>query len=200
MNEQRWDECSGQEETVFLFLDGELSPLEHAAFAAHLQGCPACQALVDEWAHFSASLATAEELPPPPGLVEEVMARIEKEPVPGASRLDELILGGQLLVGLGLLALFGPSLVKGLLPWLRTGLAVQGQLTLLFWQRLLALGRGMGGWRPLPLELPQADWFALSSQLGLILVVALVLVWLLGNAVLLGPPSGRSRGPFSRAR
>ncbi len=200
MNEQRRDDCPGQEETVFLFLDGELSPLEHAAFAAHLQSCSACQALVDEWAHFSARLATPEELPAPPGLAEVVMARIEQEPAPGTSRLGELILAGQLLVGLGLLALFGPSLVRSLVPWLRTGLATQGQLTLLLWQRLLVLGKGMGTWRPLPLEFPQTDWLALSSQLGLILVVALVLVWLLGNAVLLGPSSGRNRGPFSRAR
>ncbi|GEM_PF-574775 len=206
MRERRTEECQGQEEMVFLFLDGELSPLEHAAFAAHLQGCPACQALVDQWAHFSASLAVAEELPPPPELAEGVMARIAQEPPPrAADRLGELILGAQLLVGLGLLLLFGPSLLKGLAPWLGVGQSLDGQLSLRFWQGFLALVRGVISWRPLP-RLPSpgilspTDWFTLSSQVGLILVVALGLAWLLGNALLLGPTSGKGRGPFSRAR
>ena len=61
------------------FVDGELSPDEMARVQAHLDGCPACRASVDDALAIRASFPDAEDTPVPDGFAESVMARIRAE-------------------------------------------------------------------------------------------------------------------------
>ena len=61
------------------FVDGELSPDEVARVQAHLDGCPACRAYVDDALAIRASFPDAEDTPVPDGFAESVMARIRAE-------------------------------------------------------------------------------------------------------------------------
>ena len=61
------------------FVDGELSPDEIARVQAHLDGCPACRAYVDDALAIRASFPDAEDTPVPDGFAESVMARIRAE-------------------------------------------------------------------------------------------------------------------------
>ena len=61
------------------FVDGELSPDEMARVQAHLDGCPACRAYVDDALAIRASFPDAEDTPVPDGFAESVMARIRAE-------------------------------------------------------------------------------------------------------------------------
>ena len=63
------------------FVDGELSPDEMARVQAHLDGCPACRAYVDDALAIRASFPDAEDTPVPDGFSESVMARIRAETV-----------------------------------------------------------------------------------------------------------------------
>ena len=61
------------------FVDGELSPDEMARVQAHLDGCPACRAYVDDVLAIRAAFPDAEDTPVPDGFAESVMARIRAE-------------------------------------------------------------------------------------------------------------------------
>ena len=61
------------------FVDGDLSPDEMARVQAHLDGCPACRAYVDDALAIRASFPDAEDTPVPDGFAESVMARIRAE-------------------------------------------------------------------------------------------------------------------------
>ena len=63
------------------FVDGELSPDEMARVQAHLDGCPACRAYVDDALAIRAAFPDAEDTPVPDGFAESVMARIRAETV-----------------------------------------------------------------------------------------------------------------------
>ena len=63
------------------FVDGELSPDEIARVQAHLDGCPACRAYVDDALAIRAAFPDAEDTPVPDGFSESVMARIRAETV-----------------------------------------------------------------------------------------------------------------------
>ena len=63
------------------FVDGELSPDEMARVQAHLDGCPACRAYVDDALAIRAAFPDAEDTPVPDGFSESVMARIRAETV-----------------------------------------------------------------------------------------------------------------------
>ena len=61
------------------FVDGELSPDEMARVQAHLDGCPACRAYVDDALAIRAAFPNAEDTELPDGFAESVMARIRAE-------------------------------------------------------------------------------------------------------------------------
>ena len=61
------------------FVDGELSPEEMARVQAHLDGCPACRAYVDDALAIRAAFPDAEDAEVPEGFAEGVMARIRAE-------------------------------------------------------------------------------------------------------------------------
>ena len=61
------------------FVDGELSPDEMARVQAHLDGCPACRAYVDDALAIRAAFPDAEHTEVPEGFANGVMARIRAE-------------------------------------------------------------------------------------------------------------------------
>ena len=71
------------------FVDGELSPDEMARVQAHLDGCPACRAYVDDALAIRASFPDAEDTPVPDGFAESVMARIRAEAAPQAEAASQ---------------------------------------------------------------------------------------------------------------
>ena len=71
--------CENFAALLDLFVDGELSPDEMARVQAHLDGCPACRAYVDDALAIRASFPDAEDTPVPDGFAESVMARIRAE-------------------------------------------------------------------------------------------------------------------------
>ncbi len=116
--------CSGREESIHLFLDGELNPAEREAFVAHLEQCQVCRSLRVELQTLSAKLGFLEETFPSPGIVSQVMANL---PAPGSSprraAIGRLVLIGQVGIGLALMLVAWPVVAPALdsrigwLPW-----------------------------------------------------------------------------------
>ena len=70
------------------FVDGELAPVERAAVAAHLLGCPSCRAAVEERRELAAALrAEAPYRRAPDGLAGRIGAALDAEP-PAAGALS----------------------------------------------------------------------------------------------------------------
>ena len=51
--------CKGSPEKVSLFIDGMLDPPDQKAMAAHLEECPACKEIKDDYVHISGMLKQA---------------------------------------------------------------------------------------------------------------------------------------------
>jgi len=176
--------CSGREETVHRYLDGDLSPAERTAFADHLQTCPACRELLDQIQVVFDALAAWQTAAPPSGIPNQVMARL---PASRRKRVDlwSPILAGQLLVGLTVLVLVWSRLQA---RWL--SLAQQLELlpalpNLLIFPHLTVPTLPLPeSWPALPI-LPRPE-FLLTPETALLLVVIILLAWLAGNVLLLG--------------
>ena len=195
--------CSGQEETVYLYLDGELSAIERAAFEAHLNTCPACRELLAEAATLFADLASIETLPVPEADV-SVMAQqvMEHLPAPDGSRsfspLGMLLLAAQLVVGLALLVFTVPKLVAPYRVMLGTLTRIDSATwlgNLRFW--IESLSQQTSTW--LENQWHQMVDFSLlniSPQVALLGLALLGLAWLLSNGLLLrrGATSIRNGG------
>ncbi len=105
--------CTIQEETVHLYLDGELSPSERETFIAHLQGCSACQTRLAELKTLFAQLASLEEVAPPDGVASRVMVNLPAfAPPPRYVALGRLALAGQIAIGLALMLAVWPMIVS----------------------------------------------------------------------------------------
>lgn len=63
--------CEQAQDLMSLYLDGELSDADRAAFEAHIAGCPACRAMLDTLAEVSALMG--EDTEPPEALATGVM-------------------------------------------------------------------------------------------------------------------------------
>ncbi|MGE5560222.1 MAG: anti-sigma factor family protein [Chloroflexota bacterium] len=64
------------------FVDGDLAPERSREFAAHLDNCPRCRALVDAMVALSAELGALSEPPLPEGFETAVMQAVRREPIP----------------------------------------------------------------------------------------------------------------------
>lgn len=81
----RAEECRIWRERIGALVLGQLSPAEHAATEAHLDGCPACRAEAEALAPVAALLSRADpdrlgpSPTPPPGLGQRIARRIAAE-------------------------------------------------------------------------------------------------------------------------
>jgi hypothetical protein len=189
--------CPGRTETIHRYLDQDLSLAEEEALLAHLQGCSACQETLVTLQGLFTDLASWEEIEPPFNLAPQIMAQL---PAPRQQRklVGQLLLGGQMLVGLVLL-IFGFPLLNN---FLGRYLSFFPRETLLWMVYFLAgwgieLGQMLNDWW-LYLWLPLRESWALtiSPSNALLIVACLGLIWLAGNFLLLGQPfqSLKNRG------
>lgn len=180
--------CPGREETIYLFLDDALNPIEQAAFLTHLQTCTACQSLLAQLTDLFTELTALPEITAPPELASQVMARLPAQSTPARRvTLGQLALIGQVVMGLALLLIFAPvitaSLENPLLwqPWFSLS---DMFISLLTWLRELAadiVAQAQTQWPP------RMSWLVFSlSPLWLGEIIAgLGLAWLIGNGLLL---------------
>lgn len=181
--------CPGQEETVFRFMDDDLAPIEREAFLTHLASCNSCQTLLAEAQALFEQFDTFPEQEPPVDMVARVMAHLPNPnlvPAPATSRFDGLILAGQLLIGLLLMLFSWPFIASILSPvtvrqWGQPIIEVVGSLQQ--WAFEIVLGGSQwlqAAWPP-----PTTSSLTISPMVGLTLVAALAIAWLIGNGLLL---------------
>ena len=179
--------CPGQEETVFRFMDDDLAPVEREAFLTHLASCNSCQTLLVEAQALFDQFDTFPEQEPPVDMVSRVMTHLpNSDPAPATSRFDGLILAGQLLIGLLLMLFSWPFIASMLAPvtaqqWGQTVIEMIGSLQQ--WAFEIALGGSQ--WLQATWPPPAASSLTISPMVGLALVAALAIAWLIGNGLLL---------------
>ena len=172
------------------YLDGELTPAERSELELHLAECPACAAQV---ANLQALFAAVDGLPEMAlelDLAPAVLARIERPAVGMMPAVRWAALAQLMLAGAAApvaLAFAWPSLAA----LIGRATSVYGRLTAGLGAWALALGREWAAWGESAAGLPAqlAGWggptLALpTAGLGLLLAAAL-LVWLVGNRLLL---------------
>lgn len=82
------------------FVDGDLAPARSRSLASHLSACERCQALVEELLTLRATFASLADPEPPPRLVNSVMERVRREPLPEpGARLRAIALHALFTVG-----------------------------------------------------------------------------------------------------
>jgi anti-sigma factor RsiW len=117
-------DCSYFRERINEYVDGEMDYMQVAELQAHLSFCPDCAVELAQTGELRGVLADwgRLELAPPPGFAERVMAAVELEPAPGASKpvgqlVDEAL--RKLDDRLGSIALPGGRTipVKNLIGW-----------------------------------------------------------------------------------
>jgi len=81
-------DCGGVRALINRYVDGELGYVETAEFQQHLDFCPDCSVELRELGDVRGSLAAwgGVRLAPSPGFVDQVMAAVERQPLPGAPR------------------------------------------------------------------------------------------------------------------
>jgi len=172
--------CSGNENLINQYLDGELSPPEAERFEAHLAGCQACQHELAQTRTLFTLLSQVQEAPV--SLRQEVLAGLPRQQ---ASPLGRWVLLAQGIATLVLLALALPTLqawYEQASAWLAPGwlshlLADAG----VWWQgsRLWLASVLTIEVRP---TLPQG--LGLAWPQAAVIAVALVGLWVLGNRLL----------------
>jgi len=193
MKNQSPNPCPGQEETIYLYLDGELTPSERTAFEAHLGACQACQSLLRETETIFADLSALEPVAAPAEIVSEVMAKLPTQKASShLSPAGQLILAAQVVIG-RILLFVGLS---------RFAAVYSRQLSILAWPslpemrgfialRLAETGGSLaaffGGYWSQALDVSILN---ISSTTAIAIVVGLGLAWLAGNALLLNRPAG----------
>ena len=192
---------SAFEETIHLFLDGELSPPERNAFVEHLEGCPDCQARLVELTALYTELASLDEVTPPVDITPYVMAKLP--PLDTAGRyawLGRLALLSQVVIGLALILVAWPTI---------TGVA-NNEFIWQTWLELADVARSLNGWLA-DWVVQTGDWAAVRwpPRIGVVglniapwllaaLILGLSLGWLVGNGLLLRTsPSSLKNGRTS---
>ena len=80
--------CSDYSDAIAEFVDGSLDPAKQRALERHVEGCPACRALVADLKSIQAAAFTLDRVELPPHLWSAVRSAIAQEPVPtGRGRL-----------------------------------------------------------------------------------------------------------------
>jgi anti-sigma factor RsiW len=100
-------ECSNAQEYFSAYLDDELPPEQREFVQEHLAVCPACRQELAHLTRLWEALEALPEVPPPAGLIDQVMARLPRRKTPwwgslalAASLLVGILLGGSLGVDL----------------------------------------------------------------------------------------------------
>lgn len=180
--------CPGRIESIHRYLDQDLTVSERESFLGHLSGCATCQAELARLQTLFIELNILEEIDPPVDLVSQVMAQL-----PASSRrvgAGQLVLAGQMLVGLALLVFAFPLLSSFLKHYVSFSLGAATRSTaysLVEWG--VDLGNGLASWL-LAQWPPMAGTWGLDISPGaaLIVIACLGLIWLAGNFLLLNQP------------
>lgn len=81
--DREFDQCEYFREQISAYIDWMLTLNEQAELREHLAVCPSCRALLEELEQLHSAVGDLDDVPPPPELMEGVMARIradEQEP------------------------------------------------------------------------------------------------------------------------
>jgi anti-sigma factor RsiW len=76
--------CHDYRDAIAEFVDGSLDAAGQRALERHVEGCPACRALVADLKSIQAAAFTLERHQPPPAVLSAIRARIATEPAPAA--------------------------------------------------------------------------------------------------------------------
>lgn len=120
-------------ETIYLFLEDGLSPIEAKDVQAHLATCPRCQQLLEDRSRFLKAIKSLPRFQPPPDFTNQVMDKIFN-PAIGYQEVIFSVLGLLVLVSLSLLSLVvlaGPSFLQTISQFYHQ-LIVEGKTWLLF--------------------------------------------------------------------
>ena len=74
--------CETSTEWISAWLDGALTPLEERMLMAHLEQCPNCAILFEQFTALNAAFSELEELPAPEGFTQGVMERVRAQEAP----------------------------------------------------------------------------------------------------------------------
>lgn len=74
--------CETSTEWISAWLDGALTPLEERMLMAHLEQCPNCAILFEQFTALNAAFSELEELPAPEGFAQGVMERVRTQEAP----------------------------------------------------------------------------------------------------------------------
>ena len=74
--------CADYTNAIAEFVDGNLDAAERRRLERHVEGCPACRALVADLKSIQASAFTLDRLQPPPAVWQSLRVAVAAEPVP----------------------------------------------------------------------------------------------------------------------
>lgn len=76
--------CKDYSEAIAEFVDGALDPTRQRDLERHVEGCPACRALVADLKTIQAAAFTLDRVELPPHILPNLKARLAEEPLPAA--------------------------------------------------------------------------------------------------------------------
>jgi anti-sigma factor RsiW len=76
--------CNDYREAIAEFVDGALDPTRQRELERHVEGCPACRALVADLKSIQAAAFTLDRAELPPHILPRLQERIAQEPVPAS--------------------------------------------------------------------------------------------------------------------
>lgn len=76
--------CHDYRDAIAEFVDGALAPARQRELERHVEGCPACRALVADLKTIQAAAFTLDRVELPPHLLPALRARLADEPLPSA--------------------------------------------------------------------------------------------------------------------
>jgi anti-sigma factor RsiW len=79
--------CQDFSDAIAEFVDGSLDPAAQRDLERHVEGCPACRALVADLKSIQAAAFTLDRVELPPHLLPALHARLAEEPAPTRGRL-----------------------------------------------------------------------------------------------------------------
>ena len=76
--------CQDYRDAIAEFVDGALDPARQRELERHVEGCPACRALVADLKSIQAAAFTLDRIELPPHILPSLKARLAEEPLPAA--------------------------------------------------------------------------------------------------------------------
>jgi anti-sigma factor RsiW len=76
--------CQDYSDAIAEFVDGSLDPARQRELERHVEGCPACRALVADLKSIQAAAFTLDRIELPPHILPSLKARLAEEPLPAA--------------------------------------------------------------------------------------------------------------------